>query len=75
MDVRARVGLNVRTVRERVGLSQEALAHAAEVDRTYVSGIERGRRNPTVVVLDRIARVLGVHIVDLVSELEVVTQV
>jgi transcriptional regulator with XRE-family HTH domain len=70
MDVRARVGLNVRAVRERVGLSQEALAHAAELDRTYVSGIERGRRNPTVVVLDRIARVLGVHIVDLVSELE-----
>ena len=67
MDVRARVGKNVRAYRERAGLSQEALADAAALDRTYVSGIERGRRNPTVVVLERVADALGVRIVDLVE--------
>ena len=60
MDVRARVGANLRRAREGAGLSQEALADAAALDRTYVSGIERGRRNPTVVVLDRLATALGV---------------
>ena len=69
MDVRAQVGLNVRRTRERIGLSQEALAHAADLDRTYVSGIERGRRNPTVVVLEQLARALRVPMGDLVAGL------
>jgi transcriptional regulator with XRE-family HTH domain len=41
-----RFGLNVRRRREAIGLSQEALAEKAELDRTYISGIERGTRNP-----------------------------
>jgi transcriptional regulator with XRE-family HTH domain len=49
---------NVRQVRKAVGLSQEELALAAEVDRTYVSQVERGKRNITVVVLARLARAL-----------------
>lgn len=42
------------------GLSQEEFADLCGLDRTYVSGIERGLRNPTVVVLERIAAVLGI---------------
>ncbi len=68
MDVRARVGNNVRHFRERVGLSQEALAHVAGLDRTYVSGIERGRRNPTVVVLERLSIALGIRMAELVAD-------
>jgi transcriptional regulator with XRE-family HTH domain len=61
MDVRERVGRNVRRYRVEKGVSQEELAHRCELDRTYVSGIERGIRNPTVVVLERIAGVLEIE--------------
>ena len=48
MDVRRRVGLNVKNVRRERGLSQEGLAFECGLHRTYVSGVERGIRNPTV---------------------------
>jgi len=57
-DVKKLVGQNVRRLREEAGLSQEKLALEAELDRTYVSGVERGVRNPTVTVLARIAKAL-----------------
>lgn len=58
MDVRRRVGLNVRKFREELGLSQEALAFDCGLHRTYISGVERGVRNPTVLVLEKIAHAL-----------------
>lgn len=58
MEVRRRVGLNVRYLREARGLSQEALAFECGLHRTYISGVERGIRNPTVVVLEKIAKAL-----------------
>ena len=58
MDIRRRVGLNVRKLREERGLSQEALAFDCGIHRTYISGVERGIRNPTVTVLQKIARAL-----------------
>lgn len=60
MDVRRRVGLNVKNVRRERGLSQEGLAFECGLHRTYVSGVERGIRNPTVVVLEKIAEALKV---------------
>lgn len=60
MDVRRRVGLNVKRFRQEKGLSQEALAFEAKLHRTYISGVERGVRNPTVVVLEGIASALAV---------------
>jgi transcriptional regulator with XRE-family HTH domain len=60
MDVRRRVGLNVKNVRKERGLSQEGLAFECGLHRTYVSGVERGIRNPTVVVLEKIAEALKV---------------
>ena len=63
MDVRRRVGLNVKNVRRERGLSQEGLAFECGLHRTYVSGVERGIRNPTVVVLEKIAEAAlrGLH--------------
>lgn len=49
------VGANVRRLRQERGLTQEQLAFEAQIDLTYVGGIERGRRNPTVLVLARLA--------------------
>lgn len=55
MDVRRRVGSNVKRFRKELGLSQEGLAFECGLHRTYISGVERGIRNPTVVVLEKIA--------------------
>lgn len=60
MDIRRRLGLNLKKLRKRKGWSQEDLALEADLHRTYISGIERGARNPTVVVIDQIAKTLGV---------------
>lgn len=58
----ARFGLRLRGLREKAGLSQEELADRAQVHRTYLSGIERGRRNPSLINLLRIARALNISI-------------
>ena len=58
----ASFGAAVRKQRELIRLSQEELAHRAGLDRTYVSGIERGARNPTLKVLQKIASALGVEL-------------
>ena len=60
MDSRHVVGKNVRKMREELGLSQEQLAFETELHRTYISGVERGVRNPTVLVIDRLAKALKV---------------
>lgn len=61
------VAANVRQARKAAGLSQEELALEAEVDRTYVSQVERAKRNITVVVLSRLARALRTTPAALVS--------
>lgn len=52
------MGLNVRVLRMARGLTQEQLAFAAKIDLTYLGGIERSRRNPSLMVLARIAAAL-----------------
>lgn len=56
MDIRARLGKNVRKLREAKGWSQEDYADRAGIHRTYVSDIERGRRNPTITVVEKLAK-------------------
>lgn len=60
-DWRKIVGNNVRSRRLELQMTQEKLAFAAEIDLTYVGGIERGKRNPSVLVLARIAVALDTH--------------
>lgn len=62
MDIASYVGAAVRSIRNEVGISQEELADLADLDRTYVSGIERGRRNPSVRSLQRVSDALGVSL-------------
>ena len=61
-DVRRMVGQNVRRLRIAAGLSQAELAERMGVDRAYVSGLELGQRNPTVVTLWHIGKALGVKL-------------
>lgn len=65
-----RFGVEVRSRREGQGLSQEHLAELADVDRTYVSMIERGKRNPTLEVAERIAAALGMKLSELIKRAE-----
>ena len=61
MDIRAVVGRNLKMYRKRAGFSQEGLALECDIHRTYVSGVERGIRNPTVTVLEKLAKPLGIN--------------
>jgi transcriptional regulator with XRE-family HTH domain len=74
MDVRRRLGLNLKKLREEQGFSQESFADHCGLHRTYISGIERGVRNPTVVILDRIAKALKVPAGQLLDEARGVTR-
>jgi transcriptional regulator with XRE-family HTH domain len=67
-DWRAIFGRNVRKYRQQKKLTQEQLAFEAEIDLTYMGGIERGRRNPSLLVMARIADSLGVQLPKLLSE-------
>lgn len=68
MDWRAIVGRNVRRLRQARDLTQEQLAFEADLDLTYVGGIERGKRNPSLLVMARLAKALGATPADLVQE-------
>ena len=67
-DWRVIFGKNVRRWRQQRKLTQEQLAFEAEIDLTYVGGIERGRRNPSLLVMARIADALSVPIGKLLTE-------
>lgn len=62
MNARALVAWNLRRIRVEKKIPQEQLAFDAEIDRSYMGGLERRTANPTVDLLDRLARTLGVHI-------------
>jgi transcriptional regulator with XRE-family HTH domain len=64
MKARALVARNLRRLRVHNGLSQEVLAVDAQIDRTYVSRLERGLENPTVAVHERLAEALDAQIVE-----------
>ncbi|MGA7676136.1 MAG: helix-turn-helix transcriptional regulator [Rhizomicrobium sp.] len=66
MDMRGLVGWNVRRIREQKGLTQEQFADRSGFSQQYISGLECGRRNPTVVTLYELAQALGVSHMDLI---------
>ena len=68
MDIKKQFGGNVRKLREDKGWSQEDLAEASTLHRTYISGIERGARNPTLTVVQRLARALSVSPAELLAQ-------
>jgi transcriptional regulator with XRE-family HTH domain len=67
-DWQAVLGKNVRRLRRQKGLTQEELAFEAEIDLTYLGGIERGKRNPSLLVMARIAEALSVPLTKLLNE-------
>lgn len=65
MDIRALVGRNFARIRREKGLTQEQLEELSGFSQQYLSGLESGRRNPTIVSLLEIAQALGVDHIDL----------
>lgn len=59
MNINEKIGQRILSLRKAQNLSQEALAHKSDVDRTYMTGVETGKRNVTVKVLERI--ILGLE--------------
>ncbi len=61
------IGANLRMLRRERGFSQEALADLADIDRSYMSGVERGLRNISILNLSRLAKALDVSLIELID--------
>lgn len=70
MDPRVRIGLNLMRLRRGQGLTQEQLEVRSDVSQQYLSGVETGVRNPTILILVRIARALNVSLFTLLEGLD-----
>lgn len=62
MNIKDKVGQRIKELRNELGLSQEALANKAGVDRTYVTDVENGRRNISVELLEKLIKALDVSV-------------
>ena len=62
-----KLGSKIREQRQKLGLSQEKLGELTGIDRTYISGVERGNRNPAIKNLERLAKALKVKVSDLID--------
>jgi transcriptional regulator with XRE-family HTH domain len=68
MDIKLRLGKRIRELRKQISLSQEALAYKAEVDRTYVTDVENGRRNVSIEILEKLISALDVSVADFFND-------
>jgi transcriptional regulator with XRE-family HTH domain len=70
MDIRKKFGKRVKELRQSKGLSQEGLAHLAELDRTYIPSIEKGERNVSIEVIQKLSIAFGIKISELLKGLD-----
>lgn len=59
MKIQVLVGLRIKELRNQLGISQEELANRAELDRTYITSVEKGRRNISIGTLEKITKQFG----------------
>ncbi len=62
MDLQVQFGLRVKELRLKLGISQEALAYKAGIDRTYMTGVETGKRNVSAKNMDKIIKALDISV-------------
>lgn len=67
MDIKILVGKRVKTLRNKLGLSQEELADIVELDRTYITSVECGKRNISIVNIEKLAKALKVTLSEFFS--------
>ena len=68
MDIKLKIGQRIRELRKKLSLSQESLAYKAEVDRTYMTDVENGRRNISVEILEKIINALEISFADFFND-------
>lgn len=68
-DIKVKFGQRVKELRIAKGYSQEKLAEISDLDRTYIPGIEAGKRNVSLIVVEKIARAFGISISELLNQL------
>lgn len=68
MNIKQKFGIKIKELRKQKGLSQERLANLADIDRTYLPTIEKGERNVSIEVVEKLANALNVEIKDLFDE-------
>jgi transcriptional regulator with XRE-family HTH domain len=70
MDIRKKIGKRVKELRQEKNLSQEALAHLSELDRTYIPSIEKGERNVSIEVIQKLAKAFDLKISEFLKGLD-----
>jgi transcriptional regulator with XRE-family HTH domain len=70
MDIKQKLGQRIKELRKELDISQEALAYKADVDRTYVTDVENGRRNVSIEILERLIVALDVSITEFFNSKE-----
>jgi transcriptional regulator with XRE-family HTH domain len=68
-NIKIRFGKRIRELRLLKGISQEKLSELANIDRTYVTGIETGKRNVSIVIIEKLSKAFGIPIHELLDEL------
>jgi len=65
MDIRIKFGLKIKQLRQKKAYSQEELANKSSIDRTYISDIEKGERNVSILIIEKLAKALDTEIFEL----------
>lgn len=68
MDIRITIGQRIKVLRKAKGISQEALANIAEIDRTYMTSVENGKRNISIINLEKIINALQLSIAEFFND-------
>lgn len=68
MDIRLKIGSRIRELRKHLNLTQESLAFKAEVDKTYLNEVENGKRNVSVINLEKVILALEVNVKDFFND-------
>jgi len=70
MDIRLAIGNRIRDLRKHRSFSQEALANKADIDRTYMTSVENGKRNISIINLEKIINALNISLADFFNDQE-----
>lgn len=65
MDIKTKIGLRIKTLRNEQNISQEELAHRAGIDRSYISDIEKGNRNISIIIVEKLAKALEIEVFEI----------
>ncbi|MGA7837964.1 MAG: helix-turn-helix transcriptional regulator [Ignavibacteriaceae bacterium] len=68
MNIKEKIGIRIKELRHNAGISQEALADLSDLDRTYINSVENGKRNISIVNIEKIAKALNIPLTQFFNE-------